>query len=72
MSILSDLGALAATILTGFVLILMGIVLFTVAVFTVDVGAAWAGVSASADWVVGTAGLIVAAGLIGSAIQEQE
>ena len=65
------LGNLLSTAIASVVLVLLGIVYFMVTVFIIRVGATWAGFTAIAgDMVVLTAGIVTAAAILGSAIQD--
>lgn len=70
-NVLSGLRGLLVTLVSSILLILVGIVYFMVTVWIIKVGASWAGYpSLDGATVVGTAGLITAASMIGSAIQK--
>ena len=69
--IISGVSSLLVTFVASIVLILVGIVYFMITVWTIKIGAGWAGYSGlDGATVVSTAGLITAASMIGSAIQK--
>jgi hypothetical protein len=70
MSFIKGISHLALTTLASLLLILLGILYFTVTVFMVHIGAQWAGLGAvDSSTAVLTAGIVTAAAIIGSAIQ---
>lgn len=65
-----NIGKLALTTLASLLLILLGILYFTITLFMVKVSAQWAGLGAvDGSMVVLTAGIVTAAAVIGSALQ---
>ena len=71
MGILKGMGNLAVTVVASFVLILLGIVYFMLTIWIIKIGAQWAGYKAvEGSMVVLTAGIVTAAAMIGSAIQQ--
>lgn len=71
MGILKGLGNLVITIAASFVLILLGILYFMLTIWTIKMGAHWAGFdSVDGATVVLTSGIVTAAAMIGSAIQK--
>lgn len=65
MSLVKLLGALAQTVVTFLVLIVLAILAFYVTVFVVSTGAGLAGYDPSGDFVVLSASLLVVAALLG-------
>ena len=62
---------LGLTLAASALLILLGVVYFMLTVFVIKVGASWAGYTAvEGSTVVLTAGIVTAAALVGSAIQQ--
>ena len=70
MAIAKRLAGLGLTLLASALLILLGIVYFMVTVWVIMVGAGWAGAAAEGSTIVLTAGIVTAAAMIGSAIQQ--
>jgi hypothetical protein len=70
MGILKGISSLVVTIVASLVLILLGIVYFMITIWTIKMGAAWAGYSSvEGSTVVLTAGIVTAAAMVGSAIK---
>lgn len=68
---MKQLGGLALTVITSVMLILLGIVYFMMTVWIIKIGASWAGyANVEGNMVVLTAGIVTAAAMIGSAIQQ--
>lgn len=61
---------LGVTLLSSILLILVGIVYFMLTVWIIKIGSGWAGVATDGGTIVLTAGIVTAAALIGSAIQQ--
>jgi len=71
MGVMKGLGNLALTVIASLVFILLGIVYFMLTIWVIKIGAAWAGYKAvEAGMVVLTAGIVTAAVMIGSALQQ--
>ncbi|MBD3204136.1 hypothetical protein GF327_07610 [Candidatus Woesearchaeota archaeon] len=71
MGIGRGLANLSVTIIASMVLILLGIIYYMVTIWIIKVGAGWAGYSdVEGNMVVLTAGIVTAASMIGSAIQQ--
>ncbi len=71
MGIGKGLANLTLTMVASLILIFLGIVYFMITIWTIKIGASWAGFKAiDGNWVVLTAGIISAATLIGSALQK--
>ncbi len=71
MSALRDMGNFMVTIVASAMLILLGIIYFMLTTWMIKLGASWAGyASVQGSTVVLTAGIVTAAVIIGSAIQE--
>ncbi len=70
MGVWEGLSNLAVTIVASVVLILLGIVYFMLTTWVIKIGAYLAGLTVGGDMVVLTAGIITAAAIIGSAIQQ--
>lgn len=70
MKIAKGMAGLAGTVIASVVLILLGLLYFTLTVWIIKIGAGWAGYpGVDGNWVVLTAGVISAASIIGSALQ---
>ena len=68
---IKGLKGLALTIAASVVLILLGIVYYMITIWIIKTGAAWAGYKTlEANTAVLTAGIVTAAAMIGSAIQQ--
>lgn len=71
MGMLKGLTGLTLTVVASVILILLGIVYFMLTIWMIKIGANWAGFTAvDGNWVVLTSGIIAAATIIGSAIQQ--
>ncbi len=70
MALVKKLGNLGLTLLASALLILLGIVYFMITVWVIKIGAGWAGAVAEGSTIVLTAGIVTAAAMIGSAIQQ--
>ncbi|MFH1642253.1 MAG: hypothetical protein ABIC04_05105 [Nanoarchaeota archaeon] len=71
MGALKGMGNLAVTVVASLVLIFLGIIYFMLTIWIIKMGAAWAGYQAiDGSMVVLTAGIVTAAAMIGSAIQQ--
>jgi len=71
MGFLKGMGNLSVTIVASLVLILLGVIYFMLTIWIIKIGAQWAGFKAiEGSTVVLTAGIVTAAALIGSAIQQ--
>ena len=71
MGVLEGMGNLTVTVVASLVLILLGIVYFMLTIWMIKIGAQWAGFSnVEGSMVVLTAGIVTAAAMIGSAIQQ--
>jgi hypothetical protein len=71
MGILNRFNKLLVTIVASAVLILLGIVYFMITVWIIKIGGSWAGLqSVSGNTIVLTAGIVTAAAIVGSAIQQ--
>lgn len=68
---IKGLSNLVLTIIASFVLIFLGIIYFMLTIWVIKVGASWAGYKTiEGSTVVITAGIVTAAAIIGSAIQQ--
>ncbi|MFT4250271.1 MAG: hypothetical protein ACMXYD_02840 [Candidatus Woesearchaeota archaeon] len=71
MAFSKKLANLGVTVVASILLILLGIIYFMITIFVIKVGATWAGVAAAdPSTIVLTAGIVTAAAMIGSALQE--
>jgi hypothetical protein len=71
MGVWEGLSNLVVTIVASVVLILLGIIYFMLTIWVIKVGAQFAGLAlVGGDMVVLTAGIVTAAAIIGSAIQQ--
>jgi len=71
LGILNEMRNLFLTVVASIVLILLGIVYFMLTIWIIKVGASWAGFNdVAGNTVVLTTGIITAAAMIGSAIQQ--
>ena len=71
MRITRGMVGLAGTVIASVVLILLGLIYFTLTVWIIKIGAGWAGYpDVEGNWVVLTAGIISAASIVGSALQK--
>ncbi len=71
MGALNDMGNFLVTIVASVLLILLGVIYFMLTTWMIKAGAMWAGYpSIDGGTVVMTAGIITAAAIIGSAIQQ--
>jgi hypothetical protein len=71
MRVIKGMSNLAVTVVASIVLILLGVVYFMLTIWMIKIGARWAGYSAvDGNMVVLTAGIVTAAAMIGSAIQQ--
>lgn len=71
MNVIKGIGNLGLTIVASIVLILLGIVYFMITIWMIKMGASWAGyTNVEGNMVVLTAGIVTAAAMIGSAIQQ--
>lgn len=71
MATMKKLTNLGLTLAASALLILLGVVYFMLTIWVIKVGASWAGVGmADPSTIVLTAGIVTAAALIGSAIQQ--
>ena len=71
MGALKGIGSLAITVVASLVLILLGVIYYMLTIWTIKIGASWAGYNAiEGSTVVLTAGIVTAAAMIGSAIQK--
>jgi len=70
MKFLMGLTGLALTIVASLVLIFLAILYFMLSIWTIKIGASWAGINdLQGGTIVLTSGIITAAAIIGSAIQ---
>jgi len=71
MTVMRGLANLSITIVASLILILLGILYFMITMWVIKVGAYWAGFKdVAGNMVLLTAGIITAAAMIGSAIQQ--
>ena len=71
MKILKGMSGLAVTVVASIILILLGIVYFMLTIWMIKIGAQWAGYNLiDGNMVVLTAGIVTAAAMIGSSIQQ--
>jgi len=71
MGVWDGLSNLAVTIVASVVLILLGIIYFMLTIWVIKIGAQFAGlVLVGGDMIVLTAGIVTAAAILGSAIQQ--
>lgn len=69
--IIKNVGNLMLTIVASAVLIVLGVVYFMLTIWMIKIGANWAGFTdVQGNWVVLTSGIVTAAAIIGSAIQQ--
>lgn len=70
-SIVSGLKALVVALVASIMLILLGIIYFTLMLFMIKISTELLGYTLSGDWAVVTAGLITLGVLIGSALERR-
>lgn len=71
MGAIKGLANLTLTIVASMVMILLGIVYFMITMWMIKTGAAWAGLAdITGDTIILTSGIVTAAAVIGSAIQQ--
>lgn len=71
MGVAKGVAGLALTAMASAVLLLLGIIYYMITIWVIKMGAAWAGyTSLPGSMVVLTAGIVTAASMIGSAIQQ--
>ena len=71
MGLKQSIKNIGVTIVASIVLILLGIIYYMITIFVIKTGAAWAGYNGlQGNMVVLTAGIVTAAAMIGSAIQQ--
>ncbi len=67
---LSGFAALGFTVLAAVIFILMSVLFFFLTVWIVKVGAGFAGYTPDANWVILSAGIMSAAGILAAAINQ--
>jgi hypothetical protein len=71
MRVAKSLANLSVTIVASLVLILLGVIYYMLTIWIIKMGASWAGYTdVEGNIVVLTAGIVTAASMIGSAIQQ--
>ena len=71
MGVVKGLAGLTLTAVASAVLLLLGIIYYMVTIWVIKIGAGWAGyANLEGSMVVLTAGIVTAASMIGSAIQQ--
>jgi hypothetical protein len=70
MKLAKQIANLGLTLAASAMLILLGVVYFMLTIWVIKMGAGWAGVVPEGSTVVLTAGIVTAAAMIGSAIQQ--
>ena len=68
--VLSGMGSIATTVVASVILVLLGIIYFMLTIWTIKIGAGWAGYGAlDGNMIVLAASIVTAASLIGSSLK---
>lgn len=71
LGVAKGLGNLVVTVVASAVLLLLGVIYYMITIWVIKMGAGWAGYpNIEGNMVVLTAGIVTAASMIGSAIQQ--